>query len=108
MLLVRLTRVGVGVDRHERRPILVGTGILDAVCTLALQDFRQLPAAVEAGDALEVCEQEVGLCERKRHRVELDPPKNEPAQSTIPDQKRDVFQRISAFVEKFKGVGGKI
>jgi hypothetical protein len=63
LLIVWLDRVGVGIgiDRHERRPILVGTGILDVVRTLVLQDFRQFPAAVEAGDAREVCEQEVGL-----------------------------------------------
>ena len=58
-MVVRLTRLGVGVDRHERRPILMDTGILDAIGELVLQDFRQLPAAVEAGDALEVCGQAV-------------------------------------------------
>ena len=61
MQVVRLARIGV--DRHEWRPVLMGTGIFDAVGTLVLQDFRQLPAAVEAGDALEVCGQEVGFAD---------------------------------------------
>ena len=33
---------------------------------------------------------------------------NGPDQPAIPDQKASVFQKISAFVEKFKGVGGSI
>ena len=35
-------------------------------------------------------------------------PKMSPLNPQYLTKKRDVFQRISAFVEKFKGVGGKI
>jgi len=78
VLVVSLTGIGVGVDRHERRAILVGTGIFDAICALILQDFRQFPAAIEAWDALEVRGHEVGfsdhvgrlsVCVRARWRL---------------------------------------
>ncbi len=48
------------------------------------------------------------VLQRERYGTQCSNAKNESVESTISDKKQGVFQIITAFVEKFKGVGGQL
>lgn len=47
-------------DREKRRAVGMRAGLFDLVVAMRLEDLGQFPAAVEAGDAREVCGRKVG------------------------------------------------